>query len=200
MENVLVKAGEKRGMTLVELIVTLAIMLILTSMMIPNYREYQKNTVLNNLTQDVALSVRLAQTYGLTVRDAGGDNFQTSYGIRFSEATPAQYFIFRDTNRATGGFQYSGLAGDRVEEYELNNGYNISNVCGIRPDASEDCFSGGDRAITWMDIVFDRPKPDAYFTSSLGGSLYEEVAVTVESPNGDTKEMRVLLTGYISTN
>lgn len=187
------KRGKHGGFTLFELMVTVGIMGILTTIVVANYRGFEKQTVLDNLALDVSLSVRLAQVYGLNVKGAGGsDPFNTSYGIHLARNQKTQYILFRDANRSVGGFVYGG---DSVKVYTLQKNYTISDVCADRTTGTTDCFSG---SMSRLDIVFDRPRPDAIFTSNIGGATYERAVITLRSPDGLEKSVEVLSTGYIS--
>lgn len=178
----------KAGFSLIELLVVIAIIIILVGATVANYRGFERKTVLNNLAQDIGLSIRLAQSYGLTVRSGDADGFQISYGIRFQPNT-TNYFIYKDRDRGGGveGFGYKGVA-QIVERYELSSGYRISDVC-INTGSGYNC------SISTIDIVFDRPKPDAIINNGAG----EAALIEVEDPEGNIKHIEVLLTGFIST-
>ena len=57
-----------RGFTLIELMVTLAIFTIMTSVIMANYPGFNNKIALEVLAQDIALSIRQAQVYGISVR------------------------------------------------------------------------------------------------------------------------------------
>lgn len=185
------KHSRKAGLTLVELVVTLGIATMLMTITVANHRAFQLKVVLENLTQDVALSLRLAQTYGMNVRgDSGADPFSTSYGVHFESASPSTYLIFKDLDRGLNGFEYTGNV---VEEFTLGGGYTIKDVCGWSGAVSK-CYG----AISDFDITFDRPKPDANFRASDGSTNHDKVVIIIQNPIGVTKEVHVLTTGYIN--
>jgi hypothetical protein len=159
-----------------------------------NYRDFERKMVIGNLAQDVALSVRLAQVYGLNVRGANNaDEFNVSYGVHFIQNSN-EYYLYKDTDRALNGFVYGNIS-DKVETYTIGGGYTISDVCAQITVGSEECFSSN--AITWLDIAFDRPKPDSIFTSSSGAS-YGGATIDIKGPSGLIRTVEVLSTGYIN--
>lgn len=188
--------ANKEGFTFFELVVVIAIVSILSLITITGYKEFEHNTVLGNLSQDVALSVRLAQSYGLRVRGSGGV-FERSYGIYFDAADRTSYEIFRDENRGVGGFKNTG---DIEEVFQLSSGYTIADVCAVDiNNGDNNCFeTGGDNVITEMHIVFDRPDPDANFRDNNGYINYESATITLANINGKTKDIEILATGYIN--
>jgi prepilin-type N-terminal cleavage/methylation domain-containing protein len=184
----------RKGMTTFELIVVIAIIGILTSISVAQYRNYEQQNALANLARDIALTVRLAQSYGLNVRgQGGGDNFQMSYGVSFNEASPTEYFIFRNSNRRNAYVN----GGVLLERLTLGGGYRIQNVC-LTDGLGDDCWNTGAGGGNEIDIVFDRPKPDAFFFFDGGQSNYTHVTITLTDPKGTTKDIIVRTTGYVS--
>ncbi len=191
----------KRGFTLFEVILVIALIGILTSVTVANYRGFEKKLELENLAQDVAFSVKLAQSYGLNVRgEGGGGQFEVSYGINFNEATPTRYFIYQDADRSVNGYEYDALNGGvQLEVFDLGSGFSVMDVCLVDSGGADtDCFSTNE--VDVVDVAFDRPKPDAHFvgTGSAGGTNYQEAIITLQSPTGVTRNISILSTGFVS--
>lgn len=193
--------SSQNGFTLTEMIIVIALMAILSTVVLTNYSSFENKQVLKNLTQDVALSLRLAQSYGLFVRSEGSGDFEVSYGVHFKKGTPTEYLIYKDSDRSVGGYKYT--AGNKVQGYTLGEGYKIKNVCAEEAISGDSyCFSGvpGPRRINQLDITFDRPRPDAHFRSKKGADIktdYVNAEVTIQNPDGDEKSVKILITGYI---
>ena len=92
------------GFTLIELIVTVAIFIFMTALVVANYGSFNDGTLLTSMSYDVALALRDAQSYGLNVQ--GGDcrvwrqNFNYPYGMDFNLSTPStqsQMIFFADS-------------------------------------------------------------------------------------------------------
>lgn len=56
------------GMTLIELVTSLGIMVLLTGLLVPAFRTFGSRNVLNQGTQDLAVSITQAKTYALAPR------------------------------------------------------------------------------------------------------------------------------------
>ena len=58
----------KAGFTLIELLVSIAIFIIITSVAVWNNSQFNSTILLTDLGYEIALSVRQAQVYGITVK------------------------------------------------------------------------------------------------------------------------------------
>src|SRR3989338_6906440 len=72
-----------RGFTLVELLVTLSLFVVLTTIVLFSQQKFNGSILLTNLAYDVALTIRQAQTFGVNVREnvnaSSGEEFKTPY-------------------------------------------------------------------------------------------------------------------------
>lgn len=77
-----------RGVTLVEMLVVIAIFGIVASILLFNYKDFNTNVSVRNLSQDVGLTIRKAQLYATSIRRTapivGQVKDTTVYGIVFS--------------------------------------------------------------------------------------------------------------------
>lgn len=194
------------GFTLIELVVSMAIFVTITSLILVSQRHFGGNILITNLAYDVALSVRQAQVYGISVRKAQGAaadlQFNRSYGIHFGST--GYYTLFVDVN---GDNQYDTgaetIAGCRagyanpecVSFFKIEQGNSISKFC-----ADTDCFGAGPNNITTLDILFHRPDPEPIVRALKSGVLtkYTNASVTVSSPQSVTKSVTVSASGQIS--
>ncbi len=99
-----------RGFTIVELLVTLAIFTILTVVVLANYPSFNNKIALEILAQNIALSIREAQVYGISIRatDITETELAPAYGAHFWGGTTdlrdilhngrRQYMLFSDSN------------------------------------------------------------------------------------------------------
>lgn len=146
----------KRGFTLVELLVTLSIFVIVTSVVLFSQRSFNTSIVLTNLAYELSLYIRQAQVYGVSGRSAGFDNESTpSHGVHLSTAQEnkenKKIIFFSDLNE-------DGVYNDDEIDSQYNIGRNnkISSIL----KWSNGVFSSESSAT--VDIVFRRPDPDAY--------------------------------------
>jgi prepilin-type N-terminal cleavage/methylation domain-containing protein len=181
-----------RGFTLPELIVSIAIMIIITTVVLAQYRKFDSNIILTSLSYDIGLSVRKAQSYGLSVKGASTGvsvSFDLAHGVHFDTANPQSYLLFADVN---SDFQYTPATPniEKVEGLKIQGGYKISKLCTLA-GVVETC------TVTSLDITFKRPDPDA--TVYANGILTPNDAIIyIQSPQNTSKKIIVRSTGQIS--
>ncbi len=212
-----------RGLSIVELIVVLAIIIILTSVAITGQSAFDRSLLLTDTAYTVAFSIREAQTLGLSSRAFGGIQ-NTGYGIRFDVASPTSYIEYADTtpgepgstqsgdcpghtitdagspDARPGNCQYDAEAGELVRRYVLNRGYHIGKVCGSTGSVTK--CSGTDFDL--LDITFMRPSTNAVTlgrTSSNNLIPFSSVLIYVQSPNNVAERcVTVTSVGQVSVN
>ena len=161
----------KRGFTLVELLVTISIFVVLTGVVLFSQNSFNSSILLTNLAYDTALTIRQAQTYGINIKNfnstGSGNGVFVPYGVHFDMGAKQSFILFADLSSGPG---YAGVF-DRsanplscqtdkgcVSRYNIKNGNYISKLCinnTSDPSGSDDCSP------TSLDIEFQRPNPDA---------------------------------------
>jgi prepilin-type N-terminal cleavage/methylation domain-containing protein len=183
-----------RGFTLTELLIAIGIMVLILTVVLVNYRKFDGEVVLTNLAYDIGLSVRKAQSYGISVRgrtSGGVTTYTLPYGVVFNEASPQQYAIFIDLD---GDGIYDGASED-VESFRMRGSFRIADIC-IKESAGPDCDS-----TTRTDITFVRPNPDALIRVDTDAALLNKpVMIKLESSRdpGEFRTITVSPTGQIS--
>lgn len=196
---------DTRAFSLIELLVVAAIMVIVTALTLVNNSRFGGVVLLQNLAYDIALSVRQAQTYGISVRNAGSGNFNVLYGMHFekSEWGATHYQFYADTSNPPTGAYVSGQGEEVVPAYVIGRGYYIADLCATPGGGTETC------GVSKLDIVFKRPEPDAHITAGDGTGetciqnpdvdhCKESARIIVASPRGDMMSIVVGATGQIS--
>lgn len=183
----------KRGFSLVELVVSVAIFLVITAVILVKHSEFSGTLLIENLAYDIALSVRKAQVFGLSVREfsVGSQEFNVGYGVHFDSASNNTYIFFADRNRNEKYDDSSEI----LETFTLRKGNTISEFCGILASGTEKCSPSD---ISFLDIVFERPNPDAIIKSNIAGDTYAAAKITVASPQGTKWNINIVTTGQIS--
>lgn len=186
-----------RGFTLVELIVTSAIITIILSVVMFNYGSFNDKLALSSAVQEMAITMRQAQAYGINVKEAGvnSNQFNYAYGIYFNSNTGSNtsYLIFIDSNN---NYKYDSGIDQLVETLNLRNGVKITSVC----DASS-CPPSG---YSVLHVSFLRPNPDAriFFTNNSGTTISGQMntgKVQLSSPKGVNSYVIIENTGQIMT-
>lgn len=184
-----------RGLSLIELLVTIAVITIITTILLVNHSRFSGKILLTNLAYEVALSVRQAQVYGLGSKESpiGSSNFNVGYGVHFESANPTYFIFFADLNN---NHRYDS-ANELLQRYKIRYGNRVSDFCSVTSGGVSQCSSQG--AISYLDISFVRPNPDAFIFTNVGSS-YRSAFLTVSSAQGFTKSVTVYSTGQISVN
>lgn len=199
-----------RGFALVELLVAAAILGIAASSALLLFGALSDRLAIRNLSYSLALSLRQAQSYGISVRGASETAFDAGYGIHFDAGSDATFVLFADTDgneRFTGAFgiEYNEtgcLAGDECLEVSRVERVNrVEKFCAVRAvSGSEEC-STDSPPLVFLDISFHRPDPDAIIRTnfSVGDpGRYQRASIRLISPRGTVGRVEVWTTGQIS--
>jgi len=121
----------KRGFTLVELLIVIAVIIILVAVMVPNLRRGEENTRLIRAAQQVIQDIRKAQNMSLSstevfdVCGAGEWRVCDYYGVYFDEQNlPTSYHIFGSVGEDEATYN----PGEEIETKELEQGIIVEDV------------------------------------------------------------------------
>jgi len=185
----------KKGMTLIELLVVLAIFFIMSAVTIFDYNSFKSNASLQNLSNEISLSIRKAQTYAVGVGGISG-RFDEGYGVCFSKN--------EDYNKVFA--IYSGDIDSFNEDYLSSDCEESSSSCmeilSIKSDEEVTGFyvnDSLDEDIEFLNIYFLRPNPEAIFYSNQGEMSVQSIGVLITNAGtGKSKIIKVSNTGQIS--
>lgn len=170
---------------MVELMVVIFVFTIISIITITTFPQFSNKTDFSKQILDIALNIRQAQAYGMSVKEfgSGSGNFNKVYGIHFETANLTSYVLFTDDND-NGRYDSGEIIGLPIA---INSGFSISNlyvtVLGIEENKTE------------LDIVFKRPEPDATITPA--GSL---ARIVVKDSENNERSVFVTKTGQIYTD
>ncbi len=188
----------KRGFTLVELMVVFSISSLIGLMVIIGYPDFASNIEFKNQTLDVAITIREAQVYGVSVKETkvGVGVFDAPYGVYFDINTPNSYIFFADVNN--NKFYDTAIDLTIGQPIILKNGYTVSDLCVKFPLRALDCYSdGAGLGVETLSIFFKRPEPDAIIKYGIS-SGYSFATIEIKNTAGNVKTIRVTNTGQIS--
>lgn len=194
--------SRSRAFTLVELLVSIAIFAMMTALVVVKYGNFNQSVLLTNLAYDVAMTIRTAQTYGLSVKDPNESNqFIYAYGVTIGPNTKTcaggattnsqQFLMFADS--VADNFCTENGADILVSTYAIKRGAVVESVCagsgpgfGCSPD-----LSGR------LHITFKRPEPRANIClNSSCDRAYAEIVL--KSTDGNTRKVIVRSNGQIT--
>jgi hypothetical protein len=205
--------------SLVEMIVALGIIGLITAITLNGQTNFDKSLTVTDTAYTVALSIREAQTFGLSSR-AFGSTFNAPYGIHFSASTPNTYVLFADVYPVAPGTSssycpgHTGAAGspeakpgnclydsaqsEVAQTFTFRRGFTLTNICGRDTGGVQRCTTGG--YLTGLDILFLRPNTDSVVVglTTTGNLKLNDVQLTLSAPSGGTRYICVTSVGEIS--
>ena len=209
-EKIRQKNNLNRGFTLVELLVTITMFVILTGVVLVNSNQFDNSVLLHNFSYDVVLTIKQAQSYGVSVRESSLGAFNTlpnqGYGVYFDLNQSNKNFVLFNDVAGSDGYgnpnqMYDGsITSCPVDSLECLQKYSMRNgtfVQKISVCTATNCIDASD-----LSILFYRPKLDAniFAHSSLDGSLITSPSyaqIILSSTNGMTSTVVVTSVGQI---
>ena len=180
--------------------VVVGIMILMTAVVLVQSSKFNGSILMRSLAANIGLSIREAQLYGVSVKQASAttSGFSHAYGVHLASNT--SYSVFADTNDDN---MYSD--GDSiVDTFTLPNGFtmdvcvenSVSSTC-IGPCPSSPVLSACSTAntpITSLDIMFKRPNPNASFmvTGGVENASYNGAVLVLLPPPNSTAPSRTI--------
>ena len=186
------------GFSLVELLVTIGIFVIVTGVILFNFRSFDSRIVLDNLAYEVALTVRQAQVFGTSVKEAGaGSELFPSYGVFFSTFDDNAFTLFADVFPVleSGGDGKYGAGDILIDQFSIQKGNYISQLCGYVL-ATSSCTP-----LDALHVSYVRPNPEGVVigVTGSGDAQYSFAEVTLSTPSGEnTKTVTIWANGQIA--
>ncbi len=182
------------GFTLVEMMVSLSIFALVTTLVLVRNADFNSSILFSNLAYEIALSIREMQTYGITVKSApsgGSFAFQKGYGAYFDKVASGSsnvysfvQFVDTDNNRV-----YDLAVDEKLATLKLKPGYSI---VGLKANSV---------GVDSIAISFVRPEPKAIITANNGAlPNINQAVIMIRAPgSGDIKKCVVVnIAGQIS--
>ncbi len=200
---------ESKGFTLVEVLVSTSILVVMMSVVLYNYGSFTDRLALSSAGQEIAVTIRQAQSYGLSVKELASSpgTFDSAYGTYFALSEPDSYYLFADVgnpaNKIFGvGNGCGGDATECVQKFTLRNGVRITKLCSIPTTGAPVCAPPSS-GFNQMNITFLRPSPDATIRLSNSGAFYADPStgqITLTSPQGAELTITIERTGQVLVN
>jgi hypothetical protein len=184
--------------------VTVGIFVFMTALILSKYNSFYSGTLFKNLAYDIALTIRQAQTYGISVKVAEAPidkHFYFAYGVRFDLSSAVNAKKFSLSTYKKNGVGYDRQGDDNLRNFNIKQGAKIQSVCVGMSISSCTDLAGFTPPI--LDIVFKRPDPEAIFCVQSGASCntYRYAKITlVASDNTTTHTVSVNNVGQITVD
>ncbi len=131
-----------KGFTLIELLVVTAIIVLLSALILPNYRTGDQQLALQRSSYKLAQDLRRAQELALSSQKFGED-IPAGYGAYFNVSDPTHYVLFADVD---GDDAYDDPT-EKVEKVDLEESIELSYLLPASP----------------LTIIFSPPDPTTKF-------------------------------------
>ncbi len=189
------------GFSLIEVMVTIAIVSIVLTISVARYGSFNNVVLLKNQAFEVALDIRKAQTYASSVRvddnNASGtlnaEVLRQEVGVSFTTSGNGRslYRLFID-QQSSPNVRYSG-SDILLEEVLFDDRFEIDRLC-TTSGGSENC------SLTQVNISFARPDFDAFILRNGSNTPLAEVKIVLRSRNNPTFTRAIIVTaaGQIS--
>ncbi len=198
------------------MLVVLSIIAVITTMALVSQSSFNRSLYLTDATYSMALSVRQAQTLGLSSR-AYGSTQNAGYGVYVSTANPYSYIVYADTVRTVtpppnclvgttgspdakpGDCIYTAGQDGIVETTTFGRGFRISNICATI-SGTRRC-SATDTNLTSISLTYLRSVAEtmgaAYYGSSWQPLTKAEIYISSADIAG-TRAICVSQVGQVS--
>lgn len=135
----------KKGFTIIEMVIVMAVIAVITTVVLVEYRSGAKVNRLQLAAQQVATDLKEAQNLSLSSQKSNGDIPPGGYGVSFYPYEPnnRSYILFADED---ANKEYD--TGEEVRTVNLPEGIEISSTQGAAP----------------LDVVFLPPNSDVFFS------------------------------------
>jgi prepilin-type N-terminal cleavage/methylation domain-containing protein len=151
-----------RGFTLIELMVTVGIFVFMTALIMAKYNNFYSGTIFKNMAYDIAITIRQAQSYGISVKaDSNSTSFNKSYGVNFSSSFPTKFTLYPYSIDSNGLYVFDNIA---EKAYTLKFGASVyRKYAGSSPSDTVE--------VSVLDIIFQRPNPEAVICGTINSVM-----------------------------
>ena len=185
------KVPSQKAFTLIELLVTIAIVMLVTGMALVRYGSFNNTILLKSQALEIALNIRQAQQYAISVSNFTGDT-ANAFGIHFAlDNSSNSYILYQDT---IGGHNLTYTKTSTQDEqvgqpYVIDPRFVLQKVC-----------SNSSCSRQQASISFKRPNFDAHLFYGPSQTPVSRIDIYVAPANDATshKVISVYSSGQIT--
>ncbi len=163
------KELNKKGFSILELIIVAGIMVVLLTLVLINFKGFNRSSALDIEAEEVASLLRQAQVWALTGQTVGGERY--NFGVKIDECSSGscQLKLFADLDE---DFVYDSAP----EEAYGQGGYNLINGVYV---ANGDLKNNGN-PVDELQVVYEAPLAKIYVN---GVELTDNAQITLSHTN-----------------
>lgn len=179
-----------KGFSLIELLVSVAILVIVSGLVFFNQSGFNNSVLIENLAYEISLTIRQAQSYGLQSKElaTGTGTFMIGYGVYFDMTNNKQLILYAD-----GDSDHHYTVGEHdkiIDTLKMTNNSTIEKLCVGNPCVK---IAGGK-----LDIAFIRPNPTTFINYAEESDEVEICEIHIKSVRGEQKKIIVNKIGQVS--
>ncbi|MFH1048675.1 MAG: prepilin-type N-terminal cleavage/methylation domain-containing protein [Patescibacteria group bacterium] len=178
----------ERGFTIMEAMVTVAIIAIMSAVYLTNYRPTNQKIILDQTASGLVADLRYAQNMAMSVKKFNDEIPQGGYGVKINNTSPGTYTIYADCNINSHVYDGASIvckdsAGNVTLAEKVNDRILDSKI----------------RITTALDISFQPPNPVVWIDGSTG--VASSIITLEYGTTGVTKTITINgYTGQISAD
>lgn len=198
---------DKKAFTLIELMVTVSIFMVITTVVLYQNSKFNSSILLTNSAYEVALTIRQAQVFGVASRKVtigafgtegatvgGRTAYQIGYGVYFDKANSKSFTLFADVNSDSN---YD--ASEIITTSTFVRDIRISDVCFSINGGAYQCNTVGtyDKAT----IIFRRPNPEPLvFKNTTNIAGISSIKIVLKADSSATESRCVIINSIGQTS
>lgn len=163
-----------KSFTLVELMVVIGIIVLLTIIILPNYRTGERQLALQRASQKLAQDIRRMAEFSMAAKEFQDQIPLGGYGLHFKVSEKKHYILFADFN---GNYQYDASSDGLVEKVKIEKHVQIYQL-----------------SASPLEITFTPPDPKVTITPE---SELAQITLSLETNTDKIKTVKVNKAGLV---
>ncbi|MFM2381953.1 MAG: hypothetical protein RLZZ76_720 [Candidatus Parcubacteria bacterium] len=189
---------EARGFTVIELMVTIAIVVLVTGLIMIQYSSFNNSILLRNQAYLTAFDVREAQALAVSVKGNTAE-FREEYGLFFDISTPTNYLLFQDDDARGKYYPARYNVGEQVGvPYRVDPRFFIKDICAT-DSVSRTCYRQNP-ALRSIAVSFRRPDFEASFYTTAKTNIQSVEIFFGTNDSSIERSVTIYKTGQVSVN
>ena len=149
-----------KGFTLLELLIVTAIIVLLTALILPNYKSGSHQLALQRSAQKLAQDIRRAQEMAMSSKKVSGQ-IPYGFGIHLDSSSEDSYILFADLNN---NHHRDAIIDQDLETIKLESGIKISSLL----------------PVSAFSVVFVSPDPTVWINDASSGVTTAQITLATK--------------------